>query len=104
MYMRASIIIAALLIPSFQSSAQEITRNNIYFEAGGTSFFYSINYERLLLDNFEKNVTARVGFMYLNYFDDRQREMKGIPISISYIHRIGRNFLELVSCQSYCVG
>jgi len=41
--------------------SQQITRHNVYFELGGASFFYSVNYEYLLLDNTETNVAFRLG-------------------------------------------
>lgn len=74
---------------------QEITRNNVYFEIGGASMFYSVNYERLLLKSDQNNLAVRVGLMYLNYFDDKDRAISGVPVSISYLKKLRKNFLEV---------
>ncbi len=70
------------------------TRNNVFFEAGGAAFFYSINYERLLLKKADHNLGVRVGFSYLNLFDDRGRQFTGLPVGISYLKKLKNKFLE----------
>ena len=77
-----------------RSNGQELKRNAIYFEAGGATLFYSINYDRLISINKNRNLAARVGVMYLNLLNDNQRVFKGIPLGISYLERINKNFIE----------
>jgi len=95
MLMRILTLIILTMYLSFEgANAQELKRNTFYFEAGGASLFYSINYDRLLKNNDERNIAIRMGVMYLNMFNDNQRVFKGIPLGISYLERIKKNFIE----------
>ena len=89
-----AVLILILIFQSVTSNGQELKRNTIYLEAGGASFFYSINYDRLIFDNDEKNLVARIGVMYLPLFNDLERVFVGVPVSISYINRTRKNFFE----------
>ncbi len=75
--------------------SQEITRNNVFLEVGGASMFYSINYERLLFNNTERNLSVRFGQMFLILKNDGiNRYMIGFPVGVSYLKRINKNFFE----------
>jgi len=88
-----TIVFAVALASSVKG--QEITRSNLYFEIGGASMFYSINYERLLLKSDQNNLAVRVGLMYLNFFDDGDRAISSVPVSISYLKKLRKNYLEV---------
>jgi hypothetical protein len=75
--------------------AQLIRKNTIYFELAGAAGVYSINYDRLLLDDFDNNISLRIGFSYLNLFDDNQHIIKGIPVGISYLTAFENLYTEL---------
>jgi len=91
------LILVFLLVVLFitPSRSQEITRNNVYLEIGGASLFYSINYERLMFKSSENNLSVRLGLMYLYSFDERERQIRGIPLSVSYLKRIKKNYFEV---------
>jgi hypothetical protein len=74
--------------------SQEIKQNNVYLEIAGASMFYSVNYERLWFNNGEQNMTTRLGLMYLYTFDERERAIRGTPLSISYLRKIKKNYFE----------
>lgn len=89
-----SLIILVIFFSSNSSNGQELKRNTIYLEAGGATFFYSINYDRLLKKDNNRNLAARVGVMYLNLFNDNQRVFQGIAVGFLYIERMNKNFIE----------
>ncbi|MGK7391119.1 MAG: hypothetical protein ACNS60_12240 [Candidatus Cyclobacteriaceae bacterium M2_1C_046] len=74
-----------------QKADEPILRNNVYFELGGAAFFYSLNYERLLLNSKKHNLAPRIGFEYINLFGESKREFVGIPIGISYLKHLKKN-------------
>lgn len=73
---------------------QVLKRNTFYLEAGGASFFYSVNYDRLFTLNERNAIATRIGFMYVNTFNDVARRMFGVPVGISYLRKLRKNFLE----------
>lgn len=95
--MKTQIIILTIclggLLDCFGQSDQ-ITRNNFYFEAGGAAFFYSLNYERLLLNNSQHNIATRIGIFYLPTFNHSSRVLKGVPVSVSYLKKMKNKYLE----------
>jgi hypothetical protein len=70
-------------------------RNTIFFEAGGNSFFYSINYDRLLKIKEKWRLAGRIGVMYVNTFTNERRSMIGIPMEFSYLRGHSNRFFEL---------
>ncbi len=70
-------------------------RNTIFFEAGGNSFFYSINYDRLLKIKEKWRLAGRIGGMYVNTFTNIKRSMIGIPMEFSYLRGHSNRFFEL---------
>lgn len=79
----------------FNTNAQMLKRSTIYLEAGGASFFYSLNYDCLYQLKNEDAISLRAGFMYINTFNDESRRTTGVPVGISYLRRLRKNFLEL---------
>jgi len=82
----------AFFHPSF--AQDKITRNNIYFEAGGAAFFYSINYERLFLRNPRHNLAVRLGATVLSLSRKTERLIHGLPIGISYLAKAKKKYFE----------
>ena len=68
---------------------------SVALEAGGASLIYSINYDRLLKPNGNKNLAIRTGFMYINFSNEQERKMIGIPVGVSYLEGRKKNFLEI---------
>lgn len=96
--MKTTLLLLALFSISQTLKAQgqidQITRNNLYFEAGGAAFFYSFNYERLLFRSPENNLTARVGLLYLPALNANGRRFSGVPIGASYLKKLKNKYLE----------
>ncbi len=92
--MRIFIVIICCLIFANYNYAQDVKRNTVYLELGGASYFYSINYGRLLFNNQEINLSVRMGYMYLNLFNENSRTMHGLPIGLSLLKRLKKNYLE----------
>lgn len=84
-------LLILLFVQSGFSSAQGLAKNNFFAEAGGAAFFYSANYERLLLRSTDQNLGLRIGYTYLPF---QGRIIRGIPMGISYFSRKKKNFLE----------
>ena len=52
-----------LLALSPTATAQDVPKNSVYFELGGSGLFYTLNYERTLLEDvYFERVNARIGF------------------------------------------
>jgi len=63
-------VIVLLMLLNLDAWAQthekdSIGKNMVFFEAFGSSLVYSINYERIILDNNRLNLSVRGGFMML---------------------------------------
>lgn len=93
--MKIIIIIHLLVILPVLIVAQGIKQNNVYLEIAGASMYYSVNYERLWLDNENYNISTRAGLMYIPFFDDQSRTIVGIPIGASYLKKLSKDYLEL---------
>ena len=85
--MRTLAFIIFILNSTFCFS-QNRAKNTLYFQALGTSFFYSINYDRILTNKISPNISGRAGMMY---WEDRVRSMASIPLSISYLKGINKS-------------
>ncbi len=90
--MKKLILLPFFLMIFLSSNSQTYVRNNVYFELGGASPYYSINYERMLLNWANFNIAARVGVMYIKWDGDFYR---GAPIGLSYLKSIGeKSYIE----------
>ena len=83
-----------LVIILFDGYGQELKRNTLYLEAGGAAFYYSINYDKVYPVGLKGGIALRAGFMYVHTFNNVARRMYGIPVGISYLYMLKRNFLE----------
>ncbi|MBT8379163.1 MAG: hypothetical protein KJN64_08025 [Ignavibacteria bacterium] len=63
-------------------------RNHIYAELLGNAAYYSVNYERRLLDN----LSARIGLGFLPKTSSAENIYLGIPITASYL--IGKSLIK----------
>ena len=73
----------------------EPKRNTIFFEAGGNSFFYSLNYDRLFSIKEKWRLAGRFGLMYVNTFSKQNRSLAGVPLELSYLRGSNTKFFEL---------
>jgi len=94
-----SLFAACLLLAATASFAQAlpepVRRNTFFLELGGNGMFYSLNYDRILLNRDTWKLSGRVGALYLPLFGAGNRQMVGGPVEISYLRGRGRHFLEL---------
>ena len=74
--------------------SQELKRNLFFAELSGATAFYSINYERLLLNNENVNLGVRIGFAWVSTMLYKSNYV--YPISFSVIKSVSDNqFLEM---------
>jgi hypothetical protein len=78
-----------------QSPVEPVRRNTFFLELGGNAWFYSLNYDRILLDRDKWKLSGRVGAMYVPSFRAVDRHMVGVPLEISYLRGRDRHFLEM---------
>ncbi len=50
---------------SLQDKNRTLNRNNVYLELGGSGYYYSVNYERILMRTGYTALFARLGFEYI---------------------------------------
>ena len=69
------------------------TKNSLYLELGGNALVYSINYDRVLTDDF----SARIGIGFYSLDDDTgdSASLSGIPITAHYLFGKGNSRLEI---------
>ena len=84
-----------VLITTFSFGQGEVKRNTFFLEAGGNTFFYSLNYDRQLKVTEKWRLAGRVGVMYVNTFKHPNRNMFAIPIEFSYLRGKQSNFFEV---------
>jgi hypothetical protein len=88
------ITLTTTMLTAVAQDSLQRNKNTVFFEAGGNGFFYSVNYDRIMTDNQNWNLTGRAGLMYVNYFNSNARQMIGIPIEFSYIRGTHNNYFE----------
>ncbi len=78
---------------SLQDKNRNINRNNIYLELGGSGYYYSVNYERLLVKSRYTALFARLGLEYIPIKDaDR---IIHIPLGANLLLGQKRSKLEI---------
>ena len=78
---------------SLQDKNRNINRNNVYLELGGTGYYYSINYELLIVKSSSTALFGRIGFEYLPIRDaDR---MIHFPLAANLLLGKKRSKLEI---------
>ncbi|MCK5847470.1 MAG: hypothetical protein KAG84_08520, partial [Bacteroidales bacterium] len=91
--MKRVLLIFIIGILSLNAKTQDLTRNNVFVELGGLSYYYSLNYERLLTENVKTNFTYRIGLSSSFPFEQITDASYIIPMSFSLIRQISdRNF------------
>ncbi len=91
----AAFLLLAATASFAQAPPEPVRRNTFFLELGGNGMFYSLNYDRILLNRDNWKLSGRVGAMYLPPLNERNRHMVGGPVEISYLRGRGRHFLEL---------
>ncbi len=105
----AAFLLLAATASFAQAPSEPISRNTFFLELGGNGMFYSLNYDRILLNRDTWKLSGRVGALYLPLFGAGNRQMVGGPVEISYLRGRGRHFLELglggtVLYDTYALG
>lgn len=94
-------------IVSAQDTSEPAKKNSIFLEYfGNGSFYYSLNYDRIMLDKPSWKLAARIGAMYhrqkFDFFVENGYRLRyNIPIEISYLRGKGNNYLELGAGVTY---
>lgn len=78
-----------------QSDINTSSRNTFFIEAGGNTYLYSLNYDRLLTLKSNFKISGRVGIMYFNSFSKNKINLTGVPIEFSFLRGKGNNFFEV---------
>ncbi len=90
----AAFFVALFLIVSpAQAQDAPLPKNSLYLELGGNALAYSINYDRLLNDDF--SVRAGIGFFSTDLDEGGSSSIAGIPILANYLLGSGNSRLEL---------
>lgn len=86
------LVFLLFLVFSAVLNAQDDKRaaNNIYVELLGNGYFYSLNYERMVLNS----LACRVGVMY-NLSNDNTNGGTVIPIMVNFLPFNGKHHLEI---------
>lgn len=78
---------------SLQDKNRNINRNNVYLEFAGSGYYYSVNYEKLIIKSSATALFARVGVEYLPIRDaDR---MIHFPVAFNLLLGKKRSKLEV---------
>jgi hypothetical protein len=101
--MKGLLLIFLIVLVVGTVSAQEIEeplmKNTIFLELAGNGGFYSLNYDRILLEKAKWKLAGRIGAMYyreeLNYLDYNHSLKIAVPIEASYLRGKGDHYLEL---------
>ncbi|MEM8488309.1 MAG: hypothetical protein AAF564_22360 [Bacteroidota bacterium] len=89
-------LIAALffVLPTHaQDGAPPPPKNSLYLELGGNALAYSINYDRIIGDDF--SVRAGIGFFSTDLDEGGSSSIAGIPVMANYLLGSGNSRLEL---------
>jgi hypothetical protein len=89
------ILIGAFLEGTAQQVVQSLPKNTFFLELGGNGMFYSLNYDRILLDRPTWKIAARIGGMYFPGLGESNRHMIGLPLEISYLKGRNNHHLEV---------
>ena len=93
--MKKFYFVSILLILNINLFSQDISRNKFFIEAGGSSLFYSVNYERLLGEYRDVNLPFRIGLSIMPGTSYYTHGPVSIPLSLGVIKNIKSNhFIE----------
>jgi hypothetical protein len=88
-------VLGAFIEGNAQVVKKSMQKNTFFLELGGNGFFYSLNYDRILLDHTAWKISARTGAMYMPGIFEANRHMIGLPMEISYLRGRNNHHLEL---------
>ena len=72
---------------------QSISKNTLFAEVWGNSIFYSINYDRILINQEKWKFTGRLGFGYY-YVRDRKYSVLSFPSEFTFLIGRSKHFFE----------
>ena len=92
-FILGSLIFLSTASQVYGQDGQIQPKNSLYLELGGNALVYSINYDRVLTDDF----SARIGIGFYSFEDDfgDSASLAGIPITAHYLLGNGNSRLEL---------
>ena len=80
-------LLSVSILYAQEEPVKQYPRNTVYFEALGSSLFYSINYERQLTNKSSLGLSARIGITIFP-------KVILVPVGISILKGKKNNFLE----------
>ncbi|WP_210486097.1 hypothetical protein [Rufibacter aurantiacus] len=81
-----------------QDTPNPIRKNTIFFEIGGNSFLYSLNYDRLLVKKPNWGLAGRIGGSYLRdtgVFENTDNHFYAVPLELSLLVGKSNHQLEI---------
>ncbi|MDO1451762.1 hypothetical protein Q0590_36145 [Rhodocytophaga aerolata] len=89
------LLLGAFIEVNAQEVRKSMQKNTLFVEIGGNGFFYSLNYDRILLDYSTWRISARIGGMYMPGIFETNRHLIGLPLEVSYWRGKGNHHFEL---------
>ncbi len=89
------LLLAAFIGVNAQVVKLSMQKNTLFVELGGNGFFYSLNYDRILLDYSTWKISARIGGMYMPGIFEVNRHLISLPLEVAYLKGRGNHHLEL---------
>jgi hypothetical protein len=84
---------------SAQDVRTPIKKNTIFLELGGNSPFYSLNYDRIVLEKPKLKLAARIGAMYVdntnNFLSSIKNHNYSLPLELSFLKGRNNHNLEI---------
>ncbi len=94
-----TLLIFAVTPAKAQQAQEQLRRNSIFLEVGGNGGFYSLNYDRMLLEAEYWRLAGRAGVMYYSTVSGGREEGRSswlaVPLEVSWLHGRKSHFLEL---------
>jgi hypothetical protein len=99
-YIFISVISISGVLNAQETSPITIKRNTIFFEALGNGLYMTyFNYDRIIAIHEKYKLAGRFGF---SYFPTKKGEsLIGLPLEISYLKGVEKNYLELGIGQTF---
>jgi len=89
------LLIGSALGANAQQDYERVQKNTFYLELVGNGVLYSLNYDRILVDQQNWQVSGRIGGMYIPGLDYNKRQMIGLPLEVSYLRGRNKHYLEV---------
>ncbi len=98
MNMVRQIFVASFLVFSFHGMMSQdsslVKKNTFFVEVGGSSYWYSLNYDRILKNQRKIRLSGRIGIMYIPPLAE-PRQYIGIPLEFSWLKGSPPNHFEI---------